>query len=260
MENFKKSAVNVAIHQPGYHRYCGYFYKMLKSDVFISLDTVQFVPREWQNRQDFYYKGQHKWLTVPVENGRDKIVNKKIVNSKVVKDHWELIKSIYKKTPYFLTYKDAVGEIYANEWLRLNDLCVALIILARDIIGINTTFIKDSDNVSDPTGELKKADLLIACIKHHINSSENITYLPRNGPLPQDFYLNQRFGESNVTEIEKFFFSNIKVETYFFQHPIYRQYQNQSTDPFVPNLSIFDLIFNCGPNSLKILESGGVIN
>ncbi len=252
-----KKAVRVAIHQPGYHRYCGYFFKMLKSDLFISLDTVQFVPREWQNRQDFYYRGQHKWLTVPVEKGRDKITNKKTANSVVVKDHWEYIKFIYARTPYFKSYQNQLGEIYAKNWVLLNDLCLELIMLARDILGIKTKFVKDSDDISDPTGKLRKANLLIACIKHHAYGFDRAIYLPRSGPIPHDFYLNQKFGGSAITELEKFPQAGIEVEAYFFCHPIYRQHQNLPTEPFIPNLSIFDLIFNCGPESLTVLKSGG---
>lgn len=91
--------IRIGIHQPGYHRYCGYFYKMLKSDLFISLDTVQYVNREWQNRQTFYYDEKYKWLSVPVNRGREIIKLKKVVNPKVLKDHWGYIKFVYKKTP-----------------------------------------------------------------------------------------------------------------------------------------------------------------
>ncbi len=58
MQKSSKKIIHIAIHQPGYHRYLGYFYKMYKSDLFVSLDTVQYVSREWQNRQKFYYKGK----------------------------------------------------------------------------------------------------------------------------------------------------------------------------------------------------------
>src|SRR5512137_468969 len=40
----------VAIHQPQYLPWLGYFDKMLKADVFCYLDTVQYKKNEWQNR------------------------------------------------------------------------------------------------------------------------------------------------------------------------------------------------------------------
>ncbi len=35
-----------------------------------------------------------------------------------------------------------------------------------------------------------------------------------------------------------------------FNHPVYPQLYGD----FIPNLSLLDLLFNCGPDSLKILE------
>ena len=80
MEKSSNGIIRIGIHQPGYHRYCGYFYKMYKSDLFISLDTVQYVTREWQNRQIFYDNGKCKWLSVSVNKGREPIMNKKIID------------------------------------------------------------------------------------------------------------------------------------------------------------------------------------
>ncbi len=249
-DSLEESPLRIAIHQPGYHKYLGYFYKMLKSDVFISLDTVQYVPREWQNRQVFYYDNTHRWLSVPVNSGRDLIKNKKIVNKKILKDHWELIKYIYRKTPFLKNYKREFENIYLQKnWIFLVDLCEELIILARDILNIKTKFVKDSQNKT-PSLNLRKSDFLIDSIKRYVSlnrlTNTKINYIPRQGPLPKDFYL--------VKELYKFKENKIKVEPYTFHHPIYRQFQNPKEHPFVPNLSIFDLIFNYGDKSIEVLR------
>lgn len=199
MEKFGKKTIKVAIHQPGYHRYCGYFYKMLLSDVFISLDTVQFVRREWQSRQRFYYQGRYKWLTVPVEKGRDTIINKRIANTMVLKDHWEYLKFVYHKTPYFAKYASILEDVYKRQWVYLNDLCVELTLLAKSILDIPAEFVKDSDYPSDSQANFKKVDLLIYCIRKVVDVEEydEVVYLPRASPIPEDFYLNQKFGNSN---------------------------------------------------------------
>ncbi|MCK7503766.1 MAG: WbqC family protein [Desulfobacterales bacterium] len=56
----------VAIHQPQYLPWLGYFDKMLKADVFCYLDTVQYKKNEWQNRNRIKTAQGWQWLTVPV--------------------------------------------------------------------------------------------------------------------------------------------------------------------------------------------------
>ena len=56
----------VAIHQPQYLPWLGYFDKMLKADVFCYLDTVQYKKNEWQNRNRIKTAMGWQWLTVPV--------------------------------------------------------------------------------------------------------------------------------------------------------------------------------------------------
>ena len=56
----------VAIHQPQYLPWLGYFDKMLKADVFCYLDNVQYKKNEWQNRNRIKTAMGWQWLTVPV--------------------------------------------------------------------------------------------------------------------------------------------------------------------------------------------------
>ncbi len=259
MEKSSNKVIRIAIHQPGYHRYCGYFYKMYKSDLFISLDTAQYVAREWQNRQIFYSNRVSKWLSVPVDKGREPIKDKKIVNPSILRDHWEYIKSIYRKSPYFERYSGSLASIYLDrKWEYLNDLCDALTLLAKDILGIKTKYVRDSQNNYVDRG-LKKADALIDAIRRAVNieNYDKVIYLPRNYPIPKDFYLNLKFEGSNKKEIEKFKDAGIGIQTYNFQHPSYKQFQNSEGSGFVPNLSIYDLIFNCEQDPLEVLKSGG---
>ncbi len=133
-----------------------------------------------------------------------------------------------------------------------------MILLAKEILGINTTYIRDSETGNFPNN-INKTDMLINSINRAVNSKEydEIIYLPRNHPIPTDFYLNKKYGESKITELEKFLNSEISVQTYNYTHPKYKQYQIVDKSDFIPNLSIFDLIFNKGPESLDILLSGG---
>ena len=56
----------VAVHQPHYLPWLGYFEKMDQADVFVVLDTVQFEKNGWQNRNKIKTAQGWQWLTVPV--------------------------------------------------------------------------------------------------------------------------------------------------------------------------------------------------
>jgi len=56
----------VAIHQPQFMPWLGYFDKMDRADCFVLLDNVQFKKNEWQNRNRIKTAQGAMWLTVPV--------------------------------------------------------------------------------------------------------------------------------------------------------------------------------------------------
>jgi len=58
----------VAIHQPNYLPWLGFFDKLFRSDVFVILDDAQFQKTggNWVNRTRILRAGQPSWLTIPV--------------------------------------------------------------------------------------------------------------------------------------------------------------------------------------------------
>ena len=59
----------VAIHQPNFFPWLGYFDKIHRSDVFVFLDDVQYQKTggAWSNRVRVLMQGQAQWLTAPVD-------------------------------------------------------------------------------------------------------------------------------------------------------------------------------------------------
>jgi len=58
----------VAIHQPNFFPWLGFFDKIIRSDVFVVLDHTQFPKSEgnWSNRVRLAVNGEAAWVTMPV--------------------------------------------------------------------------------------------------------------------------------------------------------------------------------------------------
>ncbi|CQR59594.1 WbqC family protein [Streptomyces leeuwenhoekii] len=257
--------LHIAAHQPGYHRHLYYFYKMAVSDIFISLDNVQYVAREWQNRQEFFYRGRRRWLSVPVSRGREPIQSKKITDQHALRSHWSIINSAYNDTPYFSTYAPLLEEIYTADWEYLRDLCDALTHIVREALGITTPYLRASDLTPRPLlarGALL-ADLIHKAVPLVRGSApvghREVTYLACAAPMRADHYLLQPAAASSagMTERQVIEEQGVCVDCFAYRHPVYRQHQLPTGHPFEAELSAFDLLFNHGPRARGILLSAG---
>ena len=146
--------------------------------------------------------------------------------------HWKLIYFNYKRTPFFSRYSGFFEKLYAKKWQKLVDINEQIIYYVQKELGINTTLIKSSDY--DFKG--KKTDLIIELCKK----------------FKTDTYLSG-VGGKNYMDLELFKKNNVKYVFSDFTHPVYLQ----RFKPFIENLSVIDLLFNCGPESLEIIKSNG---
>ncbi len=225
-----------AIMQPTYLPWIGYFGLMDHVDEFVFLDSVQFAKRSWQQRNQVKTQNGPIWLSVPVHSKGAR--NQQICKVSIVKDgifpskHIRSIEASYSKSPYFSQYSSGLFELLSAGHDSLADLTISLIVWLRDQLGILTPF-KRSSELSI---EGSKADLL-AGICSHLNIDHYIS------PLGSKDYMDQS---------DAFEKRGISVSYFHFAHPEYPQLSND----FLPYMSIIDLMFNAGPKSLSIIQSG----
>ena len=222
----------VSIHQPNYLPWLGFFHKMAQCDKFIILDNVQFARRMFFHRTKIKTSQKNAlWLTIPVHDkyGETKINEVFIDNSQNWKDkHLKSIKMNYHKAKFFSEYINFFEEIFNNNWEMLSDLTITIIRLLASFLEIKTELILASD--LQVTG--KSTELLInLCKKVKANS-----------------YISGPSGKRYLKE-DEFKKNNIELIYHKFIHPEY----NQLYEPFIPYLSVIDLLFNCGPESRNIL-------
>lgn len=225
----------LAGHQPEYLPYLGFIYKIAKADKFVLVDHVQYLQKSFQNSNRIRTApglNGFSWLTVPViSRGRrfQKICEVEIDNSVTWgKKHWKTIYLNYKKAPFFSEHENFFEKLYFKKWNKLADLTETIIYYLVEQLDIKTSLVKSSDY----DFKEKKNDLLIEMCK----------------TLKADGYLSGQGAKSYVDE-EKFSANGLKHIFSDFHHPVYPQ----KFQPFIPNLSAIDLLFNCGPESLKII-------
>ena len=120
-------------------------------------------------------------------------------------------------------------KIITMDYVDLVDINIDLIEWALRAIGVSTCF-KRSSKLEEVYG----------------SSTERLISICKS--VDGDEYLSGA-GGNNYQDEEMFKKTNIKLTMMNFEHPIY----NQLWGEFIPNLSIIDLIFNCGKNSRQII-------
>jgi hypothetical protein len=230
--------MRVAISQPTYLPWLGYFDLIDQVDRFVVLDNVQFAKQTWQQRNRIKTAAGLQWLTVPVEfRGRlgQPIRDVQIREAAFCEDHLRAVELAYRRAPYFDEYYPVLARHLrgVREGSLLLDLNWALLQWLLTALGITTqlTF------ASRLPVEGKRTELL-ASICRHLAAD---TYI---SPLGASVYLLSEIGIMSQAGVGVFFQN--------YSHPEYRQL----FPPFAPYASVLDLLFNEGPKSIEILRSG----
>lgn len=224
-------------HQPAYFPWLGFFHKIAISDSYVYLDNVQFEKNSFTNRNKIKTANGPIWLTVPVllKNHFGKTIKEiEIDNSKNWREsHWKSTYFNYKKAPFFGKYSDFIEDMYKKDWDYLSDLNEYMIKWLLKELGIKITYYKASElNLRG-----HKSDLVVDMCKK----------------LGANLYIFGALGKDYVEE-EKFAKEDIKIYFQDYKRPIYPQLHND----FISDMSIIDLLFNCGDKSLQILMEGNI--
>jgi hypothetical protein len=224
----------VAIHQPNYLPWMGFFSKALESDVFVIYDNVQFEKGGYTNRVQIKSSQGVQWLTQPVASrGRafQQIRDVEFADPDWRRKHLLFLRSSYGRAPHFQRYIGPLsGLLRARDTslLACNERLIGWVFAALEL---QPRLVRASDlvgDVSDPTQRLIRL----------VKSVGGDTYLSGAGG----------FNYQNLAEFERV---GIRVLRSRFTVRAYAQ----QWGTFTPGLSIVDLLFNCGPTSRAYLES-----
>ena len=223
----------VSINQPAYLPWLGYFHRIAASDVHVVLDHVQFEKNSFTNRNRIRIKEGSTWLTVPLRTkGQfgDLAINKIEISQDTPwsKKHAQGLKMNYARSVHYGRHQTFFDEMYNRPWEKLNDLLAYSNAYLLECLGIKTRLIKSSE--LDVSGT--KEDLVLE-ICRKVGAT---TYL--SGPLGRNYINGERFSAEGLRLVYQ-----------DYKHPEYPQ----AFAGFEPYMSVVDLLFNCGPESLAVI-------
>ena len=224
--------MSIAIMQPYFFPYIGYFQLMNEADEFIIYDNIQFSKKGWINRNRILVSGSDAYITLSLKKDSDFLD----VKDRYLSDDWHLeskkmlnrITESYRKAPYFESVFPLIEESLGFEDKQLFNFIFNSITLTKDYLDINTKLIVSSTLPIDH--KLKSAQKVIALCKHQ----RATTYINPIGGV--ELYNKEEFSKEGIKL--KFIKSN---------NIIYSQFKNE----FVPFLSMIDVMMFCSKEEIK---------
>lgn len=225
----------VAIHQPNFLPWLGYFLKMVHADAFIHLDNVPFTKHGYQNRVRIKGMEGERWLTVPVlSKGRfgQLTCDVEIDNSRPWRDqHLKGLRADYGAAPFFSPIFDSLQDVYQKGDSHLSRFNLRLVGQVANWLGLRRRFFLASELGIQATG----SHLLLRLVQ----AVRGGVYL--SGPSGKDYL-----------DLDLFARAGIEVRFHSFQHPTYQQHNG----PFIEGLSVIDLLMNVGVEGARDVLAG----
>jgi hypothetical protein len=229
----------VAIHQPNFFPWLGYFDKIARSDVFIFLDHVQYQKTGgiWSNRVKLLVAGEARWVTAPVERAFHGVraVNEMEfkINIPWREKFWKSLVTNYAKAPFFRETAEFLEPLILNSENNLSRYNSAAVVAIAKRLEMPEKKFRWSSRIGVPG-----------------HSNEMLISLTR--AVGGNAYMCGG-GATGYQDDGIFSAADIKLVYQDFKHPVYKQFAEQE---FASGLSIVDALFHCGALGVRrILET-----
>lgn len=224
-------SLNVAIHQPNYIPWLGFFSKMSQVDTFIILDDAEYSKNSVINRNKVKSANGEVMLTVPVnysKNSSALISDIEIANPKMLRKHWKTIEMNYRKSPYFELLSPGFETLFQGEYTRLLDINQALIAQVCQILKLEQKIVLSSELAVQSAKSERVVDL--------VKAVGGQTYV-------------SGFGAESYNDPDLFESAGIALTYSAYEVKPYAQMYGD----FIPKLSVLDALFNVGPGARDLL-------
>ncbi len=234
--------MKLAIMQPYFLPYIGYFQLINVVDKFVIYDNIQFVKKGWINRNRILVNGKDEFISLPLKKDSDFLdINRRFLADTFENDRDKILRRIkesYRKAPYFEKVFPFIENVLAYKNKNLFSYVFNSVKEISGYLGMNTEFIVSSSVTIDHS---LKSEQKILAITKEMNAK---VYINPVGGL--ELYSRENFSSSGIDL--KFIQSNGNS---------YKQFDNE----FVPWLSILDvMMFNSKKEISHYLSSTYTLN
>lgn len=226
-----QSKKRLAVLQPSYLPWIGYFEQIDYVDHFVFYDDVQYTTRDWRNRNKIISSNGTLWLSVPVKGGQNQRLCDVVIDNtqRWRQKHLSTLKYNYQRAPYFEDIYPIMESVLSRGHDKLCDLNADIIQQIMKYLDIQTYlyFSSQLGIEGDKNSRLVNMATFFDVCEYYTGASAR-----------------------NYLDIDQFNKNNIDVK---FQNYQIINYPQLSTS-FDPYLSIVDLLFMCGKKSLNIIR------
>jgi hypothetical protein len=225
----------VAIHQPNFLPWLGFFDKIARADVFVLLDSVQFPKKggTWTNRVRILVNGEPTWLTAPIDRAYHGTRTIREMRLRDDDGRWretalKTLRSTYGRAPFFDAIQAELEPLLLDRTVELAVYNERAIRRLCELLGLETPVVRSSELAAEGSG----TDLLVALVR----ASGGDAYLAGGGA-------------AGYQEDEKFAAAGIELRHQAYAPPAYPQ----GAHPHVPGLSAVDALMHVGPGDTRAL-------
>ncbi len=232
--------MKVAIMQPYFFPYIGYFQLINSVDLFVFYDDVNFVKQSWINRNYILLDKKKHLLTVPCKS----ISQNKPINVIEIDKENRCFKTILltidiayrKEAPYFSSVFPVIENAMTSNSGSISGLAIESIVSTCKYLNIQTKFMVASESFSETIGQGKSGRLKSIC---------------KN--LGADEYINAIGG---IELYDKKEFNEYGINLSFIKNSNNLSYSQGRNQQFIPNLSIIDvMMFNPVQEITQMIEN-----
>jgi hypothetical protein len=220
--------MKVAVMQPYFLPYIGYFQLMKHVDQYVIYDNIQFTKKGWIHRNRFLQNGKDELFTLPILKDSDflDIRDRKLADEFLDLNKRQLrkIEAAYRKAPFFNEVYPKIEKCFLfMEHQNLFDFVFYSISIIRDYLKIDTPILISS---------------IIGIDNHNLKGKDKVQYICKK--LEANQYINP-IGGIELYDKSDFAIQGLKLNFLKSKKIEYKQFDNE----FVPWLSILDvLMFN----------------
>lgn len=234
--------MTLGLMQPYFLPYIGYFQLIHAVDVFVVYDDIKYTKRGWINRNRFLDRGKPEYFSIPLRKDSDflHVRDRELAESFPDLRHKTLrrLEAAYRKAPHFEVGFDLVRRCYNYDDSNLFRFIRNSIEVVCNSLGIETPVVTSS-TLQNAGPDLKAAERVLAVCRA-VGASQYVNPIGGVELYDRDYFADQG--------VELRFIRTKGFEYAQFDHP------------FVPNLSIIDVVmFNGLERTRELLDAFDLI-